>query len=195
MAKTRTFVAIDADDAVRRRLAALTDRLRPYAPDANWVEEENLHLTLLFLGDLADAEVAEVCRRTEWIARANPPFTLRVAGVGAFPNPVRPRALWVGATDGAEEICRLQADLDEDLTELAPRGENRSFVPHWTLARMGRRGAAVSPHLTDVLAGLADHEAGELRIDQIVVYSSELRPGGPDYYPLATCPLGIQGKA
>lgn len=193
MGKTRTFVAIEADDLLRRRTAGLVSRLRPHLPQARWVSEENLHLTLMFLGDLSDSDVAEVCSRTEWVARANAPFTLRVAGVGAFPDAQRPRAVWLGAGEGAEAVCRLQADLDDALGDLAPRGENRSFVPHWTLARLARGGVGGSAHLAGVLESLADYNAGELAIDQLVVYSSELYRGGPEYYPLATCSLGMAG--
>lgn len=191
MAKTRTFVAIESTDAIRRRASGLVDRLRHYAPSARWVEEDGLHLTLFFLGDLGDADVADACSRVEWAARANAPFSMRVAGLGAFPEVSRPRALWLGVTDGAEPLGRLQADLDDALADLAPRGENRAFVPHWTLARLGRKGGAVSPHLIDVLSNLADYDAGEVNVDELVVLSSELRPEGPEYYPLARCPLGM----
>ncbi|QDT68440.1 2',5' RNA ligase family [Planctomycetes bacterium MalM25] len=191
MPKTRTFVAIESTDAIRRRAAGLVDRLRPYAPTARWVEEEGVHLTLFFLGDLGDAEVADACSRAEWAARANAPFSMRVAGVGAFPEVSRPRALWLGVTDGAEPLRRLQADLDDALADLAPRGENRSFVPHWTLARLGGKGGAISPHLVDVLSNLADYDAGETLVEEVVVLGSELRPEGPEYYTLARCPLGM----
>lgn len=190
--KTRTFVAIDADNALRRRAAGLIDRLRPYAPQARWVDEENIHLTLLFLGDLTDSEIAEACSRVEWVARANEPFSLRVGGVGAFPDPARPKAIWMGVKEGAEPVVRLQSDLDEALADLAERQEARAYVPHWTLARLGRRGGATGAHLPETLARLADHDAGELLVDEVTVFASELRRDGPEYYPLARCPLGVQ---
>lgn len=189
MAKTRTFIAIDSDAGLQRRAGGVIDRLRSYAPGARWVEEENLHLTLLFLGDLSDMEVAEACRAAEWVAKANAPLSLRVQGVGAFPDPTRPRAVWLGTGEGREAVCRLQADLDDALGHLVVRPENRGFVPHWTLARLGRSGG-VSEHLVEALAGLADHDTGELSVAEIVVFASELRPNGPEYYALARCPLG-----
>ena len=60
-------------------------------------------------------------------------------------------------------------------------------------ARLPRTGPNASPYLAGVLEGLADYDSGELAIDQLVVYSSELYRGGPEYYSLATCPLGMQG--
>ena len=194
MSKTRTFVAIDATEEHRRRVAGLISRLRPYAPQARWVEEENLHLTLLFLGDLTDSEIAETCDRVDWASRANEPFTVRVRGVGAFPDLARPRAIWLGVSHGAEPLCRLQADLDDGLADLAPRGENRNYVPHLTLARLGGRGAGgVSPQMTQVLTDLGDYDAGEMLVEEVTVYASELRRGGPEYQPLARCGLGMPG--
>lgn len=194
MSKTRTFVAVDASDDLRRRAAGLITRLRPYAPQARWVDEEGLHLTMLFLGELSDPDLAETCSRVEWATRANEPFSIRVRGVGAFPDLARPRAVWLGVADGAEPLRRLQADLDDGLSDLAPRGENRDFVPHMTLARLGGRGGGgASPHFAEVLAGFADHDAGEMLVDEVTVFASELRRGGPEYQPLARCPLGIPG--
>lgn len=193
MAKTRTFIAIDSDPAMQRRAGGLIDRLRPYAPGARWVEEENLHLTLLFLGDLSDMEIAEACSAVEWVAKANAPFSLRVQGVGAFPDPAKPRAVWLGTGEGREAVCRIQTDLEDAVGHLVARPEKRAFVPHWTLARLGRREDRVSEHLTETLIGLADHDSGELPVGEIAVLASELRPNGPEYYPLARCQLGTSG--
>ena len=64
MAKTRTFIAVEAADGVHAQAqAAVIERLRPLASNVKWVEPENLHWTLQFLGDLKDEEIAEVCRR------------------------------------------------------------------------------------------------------------------------------------
>ena len=199
MRTTRTFIAIDLDEQLLRRSAALISRLRPYAPQARWVDEENLHATLLFLGELNDQQIADACSRAEWAARANEPFSMRLAGVGAFPDLARPRAVWLGVSDGAELLKRLQADLDDALAELVPRSENRAYVPHVTLARVGgrsggrRRQGAPSPHLGEVLAGLADYDAGAMHVSELTVYASELRPAGPEYHPLAHCQLGVPG--
>lgn len=190
MSKTLTFVAIESTADLQRRAAAVAGRLKPHANDARWVEEKNLHLTLMFLGELGDAEIADACSRAKEAAQANGPFSLRVSGVGAFPAPDRPRALWLGVSDGSEAVCRLQSDLDDGLADMATRSENRRFVPHWTLARLGKRGGPASAPLADVLTSLADYDAGEVLVDQIVVYASELRPAGPEYYALARCPLG-----
>lgn len=189
MAKTRTFVAIESDRTIRRKANGVIDQLRPYAKRAKWVDDGGLHMTLFFLGDLTDAEIAEVCGRTKATAREHRPFAMRVAGVGAFPAIERPRALWLGVAEGDESVRRLQADLEESLADLAQRGENRSFVPHWTLARLGKR-EDVSPELPEIVASLNDHEVAEVGVTEVVVMASELGPERPEYYVLARCQLG-----
>lgn len=167
----------------------MIDRLRPLAPQARWVQEEQLHLTALFLGDLADQDLADVCSQAEWVARANQPFTLRLQGVGAFPHLDRPRAMWLGVAEGGDEVTRLHTDLLDAVGEYVATRDRRPFVPHLTLARFARTGRH-SPNLTAVLAGLAGYDAGAGHIDELVVYASELQRDGPEYYPLARCPLG-----
>jgi RNA 2',3'-cyclic 3'-phosphodiesterase len=153
-----------------------------------WVEPENLHWTLQFLGDLTDVEMAEVCLRTVRTAAKHEGFTLEARGVGAFPSNQRPRTLWLGAGEGAESVVALQADIEAALSSLGFRGENRQFVPHLTLGRVGR-GADGGRMLSERLAKLADFDAGAQGVDAVTVYASELGPQGPTYHVLARAPL------
>ncbi|TWT87588.1 2',5' RNA ligase family [Pseudobythopirellula maris] len=192
MGKTRTFVAVEIAEEVQRRASQLIQRLTPHAPRARWVEEENLHVTLLFLGDLTDHEVADACSRVEWVARANEPFGLTIEGAGAFPAPDRPQTLWLGVGEGRAELERLHDDLDADLGDLVVKPERRGYVPHLTLARLNKA-ANVSGHLGAALTGLADYNAGDSMIDGLTVFASELDRSGPTYHALAHCPLGTPG--
>lgn len=192
MTKTRTFVAITLEPTISERADALIARMKPHAEKARWVEQENLHLTLLFLGDLDDREVADACRQADWAARANQPFHARLAGVRAIPDINRPKALWLGVTDGEEELQRLQSDMVDGLVDLMPRSENKPYVPHLTLARLGRGLQGTSEHLPEVLAGLSDYDAGDMQVTEATVYASELYRNGPEYHVLARCPLGMK---
>jgi RNA 2',3'-cyclic 3'-phosphodiesterase len=188
MPKTRTFIAIEAADEVHAAALAAIDRLRSAATGIKWVEPDNLHWTLQFLGDLTDREVAEVCLRTVKAASAHEAFTVEARGVGAFPSIKRPRTLWLGAGEGAAKLAALQADIEQALSSLGFRGENRQFVPHLTLGRAGRNsdGGAL---LSDRLAKLADYDAGVMSVDAVTVYASELGREGPTYQVLARAPL------
>jgi 2'-5' RNA ligase len=188
MAKTRTFIAIEATDEVHASALAAIERLRSATENVKWVEPDNLHWTLQFLGDLTDVEMAEVCLRTVRTAAQHEGFTIEGRGIGAFPSRDRPRTLWLGAGEGAEQMCDLQAAIEDALRSLGFRGENRKFVPHLTLGRAGR-GSDGGAMLAERLAKLADFDGGVMGVDRVTVYASELGREGPTYHVLARAPL------
>ncbi len=188
MAKTRTFIAVEAVDGVHAQAQAAIERLRPLAVNVKWVEPENLHWTLQFLGDLRDEELAEVCRRVGKVVTNFEPFSLTGAGVGAFPKPERPRVLWLGANEGSDKFCHLQSAIEQNLSVMGFRGENRQFVPHLTLGRVGP--ADDHAPLCDALGLLTDFGGGQMFVDEVVVFESEPQRSGPKYVPLAHLKLG-----
>ncbi len=188
MAKTRTFIAIEAVDEVHARAVQVIDQLSSAAGDVKWVPPENLHWTIQFLGDVTDEVMATVCLLTSRIAARHEPFTLAAHGVGAFPKAERPRTLWLGAGEGSQALCSLQDELEEALCELGFRPEHRRYVPHLTLGRVGRHGHAGAA-LVDELAELKDFDGGTMAVDEVTVYGSELERGGPVYHVLARAPL------
>ena len=189
MPKTRTFIAIEAVDEVHARAVQAIDLLRPVEDDVKWVAPDNLHWTIQFLGEITDEVMAKVCLLTCRIAAHHEPFSLTATGIGAFPKPERPRTLWLGAGEGSEALCSLQDELEESLCDLGFRPEHRRYVPHLTLGRVGRH-AHTSAALADELQGLSDYEGGTMGVDEVTVYASELKSGGPVYHVLARVPLG-----
>ena len=188
MAKTRTFIAVDALDEVQSAALAAIDRLRGAAESVKWVEPDNLHWTMQFLGDLTDQEMAEVCLRTTRAAAQHEAFELSAIGVGAFPSIQRPRTLWLGAGQGSAELIALHTSIDDALFSLGFRRDSRPFTPHVTLGRSGHGGHA-GPVVTERLAKLADFDGGVQEVAEVVVYASELSREGPTYTVLARAPL------
>ena len=188
MAKTRTFIAIEALDEVHASALTAIDLLRTAADNVKWVEPDNLHWTLHFLGDLSDVEMAEVCLRTVRTAAKHEGFTIEAVGVGAFPSIHRPRTLWLGAGEGAEQMVELQESIEQSLRSLGFRSENRQFVPHLTLGRINRSSDRGNV-LAERLATLSDFDGGAMGVDAVTVYASELGRDGPTYHVLARAPL------
>lgn len=189
MPRTRTFIAIELDGAVRRRVAALQDALADDAPDVKWVEPENLHLTLLFLGEVDDRDLPAVCKACQLAAGGLPEFNVTVEGAGCFPNPRRPRVLWIGVGLGRDEVVAVHDALEGPLLDLGCyRREERKFTPHITLGRVkGERAAGdLGPALTRHRAW----SAGELAVTEIHVMGSRLTPHGPEYTVLGRAKLG-----
>ena len=188
MAKTRTFIAVAASNAQRTRALEAIETLRSIRADIKWVGADALHWTLQFLGDLDDNELAQVCRRVEGAVREQVPFPLVAHGVGAFPTIARPRTLWLGAGEGGEALCRLQAASEKGLADLGFRGERRPFVPHLTLGRLGRGRADREP-LARRLAELAEFDGETTLVDEVTVQASYLERSGPTYQVLARAKL------
>ncbi|MDB5306202.1 MAG: ligT [Gemmataceae bacterium] len=189
MARIRTFIGVDIGDETRKKAAALQHQLARSGAGVKWVAPESMHVTVLFLGEVDDRDLLSVCRAVERVAEREPPFPLRVSGVGAFPTVRRPKVLWAGITDGADPLRRLYGPLEEKMYDLGCyRKEERGYTPHLTLGRIKSEadGLALAPELTKLLAW----DGGRTVVNEVLVYSSELRRDGPEYAVLARAELG-----
>jgi RNA 2',3'-cyclic 3'-phosphodiesterase len=180
MGKTRTFIGIDIGDAIRTNTAALIKELAKTGAAVKWVAPESMHVTLLFLGEVDDRELHAVCKAVQAVAEGEPPFPLRVSGVGAFPTPRRPKILWAGITEGTEPLRRLNAAMEERMLELGCyRKEERGYNPHLTLGRV--KGDAEAFKLAAEIPKRGDWEGGRFAVDEVLVFSSEMDRDGPVY--------------
>jgi 2'-5' RNA ligase len=180
MSRTRTFIAVEISEGVRDHAVALQETLAKTGAEVKWATPESMHVTLLFLGEVDDRELHAVCRAVKELAVREPPFTLRVSGVGAFPNARRPKVVWAGITEGAEALRRLYDDLETRMLDLGCyRKEERGYTPHLTLGRVKaeRDGLALAPEL----AKRQEWDGGQTTVDEVLVYSSELERDGPVY--------------
>jgi 2'-5' RNA ligase len=193
MARLRTFIAVDIGKAIRGRAVALQEALARSGTDVKWVEPDNLHVTLLFLGEVEDRDVPAVCRVVADCAGELPPFALQVATAGCFPNPRRPRILWVGVGRGTQELVALHDALEPPLLELGCyRREDRPYTPHITLGRV--KSDRPTDRLAQALAKQAGWDGGEIDVREVLVMSSELRPQGPVYTVLSRGKLGTTAQ-
>lgn len=189
MSRTRTFIAVELADDVRSRLVKLQQILARSGGDVKWVEEENLHVTLLFLGEVDERDLPAVCATVGEACSSVGPFTMSVEGVGCFGNPRRPRTLWAGVAAGHDELIALHAAIEAPLLELGCyRREERKFEPHVTLGRV--RGDAGAERLAAAREQQAKFVAGEFEVKQVAVMSSELLPAGPAYAVMSRAALG-----
>jgi len=187
--RIRTFVAVEIDAAVRAAADELIRQLAESGADVKWVEPENLHVTVKFLGEVDSRQLHQICRAVEAAVASQPPFDLEVRRAGAFPNARRPRTLWLGAGRGGEELAAVAREVDKQLQRLGYPRESRRFHAHLTLGRV-RQGGAASGRLAELLAEQAEFQAGTSRVAEAVVFSSQLSRGGPVYEPLGRARLG-----
>jgi 2'-5' RNA ligase len=188
----RAFVAVELDDQVRREVAKVQQEAASRIEDGivRWARPANLHLTLAFLGEVAEQRQSEL---EAHILRAcgGPPFDLRLGETGAFPNLARPRIFWIGVTDGVASLANLAEDLRSRLRSAGFSLEERAFHPHLTLGRLNRAALpaeALAAGEIWVQAGGA--AGGELRVKEVALIRSQLGREGPTYSALRRFPLG-----
>jgi 2'-5' RNA ligase len=180
MPRTRTFIGIDVSEGIRDSAVAFQEALANTGAQVKWASPESMHVTLLFLGDVDDRELHAICRAVQDVAAREPPFQLRVSGVGAFPNTRRPKIVWGGVTEGAEALQRLYDDLETRMLDLGCyRKEERGYTPHLTLGRV--RGESDGHILASELAKRTAWEGGRTMVEEVLVYSSEMDRDGPVY--------------
>lgn len=174
----RAFVAIEIPDPqVMEKLVAFQRELEETRADLKIVERENLHYTVKFLGEITDAQVAEVNRRLKELKLAGARVTAK--GVGVFPSPSRPRVVWVGVAEGDSQ--KVEAIAEPVIQSLRGIGEqdDRPFQAHLTLARV--RSGVNRQNLEDLLRENRDTVFGPVAIAEFKLKSSVLTPQGPIY--------------
>jgi RNA 2',3'-cyclic 3'-phosphodiesterase len=189
MSRIRTFLAIELEPEVRERLIGLQEKLAQSIPDVKWVEPENLHLTLLFLGNVDERELPAVCRAAQDAVSELPAFALTIESASCFPNARRPRVLWAGIGSGVQEVVAVHDALETALLELGCyRREERQYTPHITLGRV--KSEHPSDRLGQALQKYLAWKGGESRVDEVHVMSSQPSPHGPEYTVVGRARLG-----
>lgn len=175
----RVFVAVKVDNPlVLSRVSQLQQDLEKAGIRAKFVEPENLHITLRFVGEIPQAGV-ELLRRRLFEVRYEP-FTMVVKGVGGFPTISSPRVLWLGVEEGAprlEELARMVNGVVNSL-KLGKEESEERFAPHLTIARLK---GPLTPTARKILGGLSDAVLGEQHVDCFYLFKSTLTPRGPVY--------------
>ncbi len=187
MTRIRTFIGVDLGKPIRDRLVTLQESLTRAGAEVKWVEPENLHVTLLFLGEVEDRQVPHVCRLVSECTAERRAFELSVEAVGCFPNPRRPRILWAGVGEGTQPLVEVHDALEARLQDLGYRREERRYTPHVTLGRV--RSERPTGDLAAGLARLAGWKGGTVPVREIQVMGSQLTPKGPVYTVLCRAPL------
>ena len=184
----RLFIAINFTAKDRQRMYSAGRKLRDAELPVNWVDTDQLHLTLKFLGEVRPERVQEVQRALATVAEKTQPFTVRAGGAGAFPTMRRPKVIWLGIEASAELRC-LKHDLE---WELAPQGferEVRAFHPHVTLGRAQKDARAGDFRGFESLVNAMTFDR-EITIRSVDLMESHLSSKGPRYNNLLPARLG-----
>ena len=186
----RLFVALELDEGTRLAIATLQKAiaealLRSGPSSPKWVRPDHMHLTLVFLGEIAETRVAEL---TVAIGAdiPVPPFVVTFGGLGVFPPRGAPRVLWLGVRHGADEVVAVEREVTARIRRLGLPLEPRAFHPHLTLARWR------TSRPSDTRRALATDHGGDVArvaVDHATLLQSRLSPTGPTYTSLVRATL------
>jgi RNA 2',3'-cyclic 3'-phosphodiesterase len=188
----RAFIALEIPPKVQEDLYRATSNLRRGTGSLiRWVPEENMHLTLKFLGDISPANVEFLTQMIRTEAEACNCFEIRLTGLGIFPNSKRPRVIYIGIQAPAE-LESLQHAVESGTRRLGYESEDRSFSPHLTIGRVKnalRISAADQQKIQRALEETKIDSLGTARVNSVHLYKSDLQSTGSVYTKLYSAQL------
>ena len=191
--QVRVFVALDIPPKDKLWLTdTIAGLQKSLATGVRWVEPQGIHLTLKFLGNIDAALVDGVQQAMARAAVDAPRFNLCLSGLGAFPNERQPRVLWAGVSGDLDSLEKIQALLEEELSQMGFARDRRPFSPHLTLGRV--RDGASPKQRRDIGQAIGNTRLplGEVwEVAEIHLIRSTLTPQGARYTSMGSRPLGV----
>ena len=178
----RSFIAIELPDEVKQFLKDLSNQCKKMGGHVRWVRPSAMHLTLKFLGNVDPDLLDSVQNVLAPVFTECSSFSLQVSGVGAFPNLMKPRVVWVGLDDPTDTLVPLAKNVEQCLEPLGFKREKRGFSPHITLGRVkSMKGKSA---LVDGIRQLYDIQGPSFIAIGATLFKSILQPTGAEYSQL-----------
>jgi len=184
----RSFLAFELPEGMRKAVSRVSSELMPLLPRARWVRVENIHLTVVFLGQIPESSIEDVTGVAKSVCDRYGAFDIALKGVGVFTGVRNPRVLWVGLQADLERMSYFRNALQRKLKPFGVREEKRPFRPHLTLCRFkkGTRGGAP---LAKILDAYKDFSGPFYTLQKLFLFKSDLTPRGSIYTEIAQWPL------
>lgn len=184
----RLFIAIDIPEQIKEEISDLIEILKKYDADVKWIQPDNLHLTLKFLGETSDTLPEKIRESLLPIVSSYEPFFISIRSTGVFPHEKHPRVLWIGIVD-SDRLQSLKGDIDQKLSSVGFPMDDKNFHPHLTLGRVRSNKGMLS--LMKDFRMFHEKFFGDCIVDRIKLMKSDLKPKGPVYTCLHDLPFGI----
>jgi 2'-5' RNA ligase len=176
----RSFLAFELPKEIGEIVARTSLEMRNYGLDVRWVRPANIHLTIVFMGDVDPDRLTAIEAALYPVCSGQSPFRVALKGTGVFPNRRRPNVIWIGLAGDVEEMSQFREALQDQLASFGIQKEARTFKPHLTLGRF-RRGSSPGGALDLALSRFADLESPVCDLRAMTLFRSDLKPDGPIY--------------
>jgi len=186
--RLRLFWAVNLPPDIKRKLDNLQAYLQTTQVNIKWVEQQNLHLTVKFLGEVDGNWVSEISQVVKQKVAGTGSFELLLSGLGFFPGARHPKVVWLGVDGEVDKFHLLHRRVEEGLAALGWAMDNQNFAPHLTLGRLRALQAS------EVLVSKVDEvrknwSAISIAVSSIELMKSQLTPKGPIYHVLESIKL------
>jgi len=178
----RTFIAIEISETIRNALVQIEAHLKYSGADVKWVEKDNIHLTLKFLGEVSEEKVDKIKASLDNVAKGTKPFEMTVKEIGAFPKIEYPRVIWIGLDKGRDESKILAEKIDEALSKIGFQKETRPFASHLTIGRV--RSPKNKAALKEKITSCELVCVSPCSVPSVILFRSTLTPKGSIYTKL-----------
>ncbi|MEM6978214.1 MAG: RNA 2',3'-cyclic phosphodiesterase [Planctomycetota bacterium] len=189
MRTIRTFVAVPLPNDLAGPAADCIARTRQDGDGIRWVPEDNLHLTLKFLGEVENVDTPAVCQLVRRIANDVQPFDLQFRGCDALPSVEKARVLTIAVDDPSGQLKQMAMTMEDHFADLGFKREPRDYVPHLTLGRAKANSRRVPESVLSRWLQGNDDSLGEMTVRRVQVIGSFLEKRGPTYNVMDTVHL------
>ena len=177
----RTFIAtkISPGEKLLKTYTKLRNELKN--EKIKWVNSEQFHITLFFLGDTDEEMIPRIRTQLGNMADQFNSFNINLSGLGVFKNINKPRVLWTGIYQ-YDTMKKIKERIEEEMVALGFPAEEREFRPHLTIARL--KWINDKEKLKDLIETYKKEDFQQVKINEIIYYESILKPSGPVYKPI-----------
>lgn len=178
----RTFISIEIPDDQKKIVWNSIQEFKRLNLPVKWVEYENLHITLKFLGEIDEKKLAQILPVLSSISNNTKSFSMQLESFGCFPGIRNPRVLWAGVSQGTNEIISLAEQLENGLVKFGFKKEGKKFHPHLTIGRI-----KTFCKVDDIINTSIKTEP--FNVNEFILFKSTLLSTGPVYEKIKTFPL------
>jgi 2'-5' RNA ligase len=175
----RLFVAVELENTLKDKVSEIQKKLIQEDADVKWVELKNLHFTLKFIGEVDESRIGDIVKAIDKSLVDTKPCRLSIENIGVFPNESNPKIIWLGVSEGKDEICSLANIVQDKLAKIGFAREKRKFSPHLTLGRV--KSARNKGKLLDAVKSMQGVIAGVMDVREVLLMQSRLTPKGAIY--------------
>ena len=192
MGLLRAFIALEIPSSLQQAIQDSTRGLRQTLGDelVRWVPRHNVHLTLKFLGDVSPSNLDLIKQMLTVEAAQHPCYEIQVKGIGSFPNPRRPRVIWIGL-QAPPMLESLQHSIESASARLGYAADEKNFAPHLTIGRVKQNlSTSEIQRIRAALEGTRIGLLGIVQVNAVHLFKSDLQPSGSVYTKLFSATIG-----